>query len=785
MPRLFLYVPWLLFAVTEAVLPDAEIRLPDQSLEFGRLAEFGSRAATTGTLRKPPLDDPWLCKTSAATISYAADTILLIPRGECSFELKTRNAQRSGAAGVFIYNNLQSRYGWNETSSRVIYPLNQQDYECSNGQDQISNFPLDPPKYDTARHDQLLTQSSDTNVCNIAGSKCASGRCLVTGPAYSATSTACCAWDIAAAMGYDYGLDMEDRPTIFSIFLTMTQADRFLSFPDGTQVSIKERMHPKFNAASFLLVVLATVLTGFASWYSAGDYRRAKYKLTHPVPPSQAPPVPTTPHEVREIGIDNRSGEPPVENAVDDEENQLEMTEQSIPTEESVSSLPHIASLSAQQPSPASSTSAIAAPPAVTNTVEVPAVQNPATNPRDPPTLPLSTPVPVPPVRSPVRRPVRRRSQTRNSPLQSMMTTNANGSIELTICHAAMFIIIASGMLMLLFFFQFYTVVTVMYAIGCSGSVSQILFRPLYILLSRLVGQESFVKSTICPKISLGGFNQIIFVDLISAFSGYLVGAMWLLVWFRSNNPSALPFYWITQNIMGACLCILFLSLLKLNSIKVASVLMLAVFIYDIFFVFITPLFLESSVMVTVATGGGGPDASADYCERYPDYPDCKETVLPMLLALPKIRDYRGGQHLLGLGDIVLPGLLISFAARLDDAKRLIGGHTTLDVKLPTRYGYFFPLIIAYAVGLLFANLAVVWLDGGQPALLYLVPSIGATMIYVGWDELKELWMGPKVIRWADNLALYCDRHTFIAHPSSDEATVVDDESVIDIDPLT
>ena len=90
------------------------------------------------------------------------------------------------------------------------------------------------------------------------------------------------------------------------------------------------------------------------------------------------------------------------------------------------------------------------------------------------------------------------------------------------------------------------------------------------------------------------------------------------------------------------------------------------------------------------------------------------------------------------------------------------------------------PLTTAYAVGLLFANLAVVWLNGGQPALLYLVPSCLGTMIYVGWHELGELWKGPQVLCWADNLVRYCERHTFVAHPSDDEATVLDTESVMD-----
>ena len=46
---------------------------------------------------------------------------------------------------------------------------------------------------------------------------------------------------------------------------------------------------------------------------------------------------------------------------------------------------------------------------------------------------------------------------------------------------------------------------------------------------------------------------------------------------------------------------------------------------------------------------------------------------LPMLLTMPRMFDYEGGSNLLGLGDIVLPGLLVSYAARFDAAKILLG----------------------------------------------------------------------------------------------------------------
>jgi signal peptide peptidase-like protein 2B len=54
-------------------------------------------------------------------------------------------------------------------------------------------------------------------------------------------------------------------------------------------------------------------------------------------------------------------------------------------------------------------------------------------------------------------------------------------------------------------------------------------------------------------------------------------------------------------------MCILFLSTIKVNSIKVATVLLTAAFFYDIFFVFLTPLLTKGgkSIMVDVATSGG------------------------------------------------------------------------------------------------------------------------------------------------------------------------------------
>lgn len=125
----------------------------------------------------------------------------------------------------------------------------------------------------------------------------------------------------------------------------------------------------------------------------------------------------------------------------------------------------------------------------------------------------------------------------------------------------------------------------------------------------------------------------------------------------------------------------------------------------------------------------------------------------------------------------VVPGLLLSFAARLDAAKALVGmisgdrmlsttstttssssSSTSAPAGTPfcfwTRHYYFVPLVIAYAIGLLMANIAVYVMNMGQPALLYLVPCTLGTMTLLGYrrQELTSLWTGPKVIDVANDI---------------------------------
>ena len=152
-------------AVVEGVLQTAalDIMYPKNgSFEYYTIlvsqASFGSyppmkpkepteQAAIGPPLQLPPSDNKLLCNnvTSSGT-TYSG--LLLVPRGECTFELKALNAQRLGAKGIAIYGTLASRYSLNTTkyinqtdhtytTDDIVYPQKYFDYDCDKGRAEI------------------------------------------------------------------------------------------------------------------------------------------------------------------------------------------------------------------------------------------------------------------------------------------------------------------------------------------------------------------------------------------------------------------------------------------------------------------------------------------------------------------------------------------------------------------------------------------------------------------------------------------------------------------------
>jgi signal peptide peptidase-like protein 2B len=172
---------------------------------------------------------------------------------------------------------------------------------------------------------------------------------------------------------------------------------------------------------------------------------------------------------------------------------------------------------------------------------------------------------------------------------------------------------------------------------------------------------------------------------------------------------------WIGQDILGIALILTVLQIVRLPNIKVSTILLSCAFFYDVFWVFISPAFFHESVMIVVARG----------------YKSDGEGI-PMLLKVPRLYDPWGGYSIIGFGDILLPGLLVSFCLRYDWTAR----------KSLLR-GYFLWSTVGYGLGLFLTYVALNVMNGsGQPALLYIVPCTLGSVLSLGWwrGELKSLW---------------------------------------------
>lgn len=295
---------------------------------------------------------------------------------------------------------------------------------------------------------------------------------------------------------------------------------------------------------------------------------------------------------------------------------------------------------------------------------------------------------------------------------------------ELDTKHAVAFIVGAGVFLTLLYYIKVGRFIPVLFAISATGTLTQIAVAPLLNAMVPAIASRQLSLPGWC----LGGGNLP-----LAEMLGFLLSATLALAWYVHRRS-----WWLVQDVFGVSLCFLFLRTVQLPNLKVATILLSMAFFYDIFFVFISPLFFGSSVMEDVASGG--PSAATrsgypgvDYCERYPDYETCLDPEpMPMLLVMPRILNWVGGASMLGLGDIIMPGMLLSFALRFDYSPKSLGEN------------YYRSMCIGYMVGLGMANVAVTLMQIGQPALMYLVPTTLGTLLVLSWQngDLRALWIG-------------------------------------------
>lgn len=164
--------------------------------------------------------------------------------------------------------------------------------------------------------------------------------------------------------------------------------------------------------------------------------------------------------------------------------------------------------------------------------------------------------------------------------------------------------------------------------------------------------------------------------------------------------------HWIANNALGLAFSLNGIELIALGSTQVGLILLAGLFVYDIFMVFGTEKLVGESVMVTVA----------------------KSIEAPIKLLFPRPGDDASPFSMLGLGDIVVPGLYVALMLRYDASRGL-------ESK-----PYFRAAFVGYVLGLGMTIVVMNVFKAAQPALLYICPAVAfATLgVAVSRGELRQ-----------------------------------------------
>merc|ERR1712004_181195 len=282
----------------------------------------------------------------------------------------------------------------------------------------------------------------------------------------------------------------------------------------------------------------------------------------------------------------------------------------------------------------------------------------------------------------------------------------------------------------LLVMFFFFDSMQMLFAI-CTAVIATValafLLLPMCQYLMRPCGRST--------KISLGFCGRFTSAELLS----FTISMMVVFVWIMTGH-------WLLMDAMGMGLCVAFIAFVRLPSLKVSTLLLSGLLLYDVFWVFFSKYVFNANVMVRVATRSANNPMSAMAKRLHLHHPP--KLSLPGKLVFPSNQNI-GHFSMLGLGDIVMPGLLLCFVMRYDAYKRA-QAHRMAAAGIPvpnnwTKISYFHCSLLGYFMGLLTATVSSEVFKAAQPALLYLVPFTLFPLVFMAYlkGDLKTMWHEP------------------------------------------
>lgn len=234
-------------------------------------------------------------------------------------------------------------------------------------------------------------------------------------------------------------------------------------------------------------------------------------------------------------------------------------------------------------------------------------------------------------------------------------------------------------------------------------------------------------------KISFGFFGRYPLSEIVALSISLTIVSTWLLTG-----------HWLLMDIIATGLCVSFIALVRLPNLKVSALLLLGLVIYDVFWVYFSQYIFTTNVMVRVATREAeNPLTTLAKKLNFPRY-HAPRLSLPGKIVFPSMHQ-QGRFSLLGLGDIIMPGLVLCFVLRFESRRRTHHAYSTDPLSFIHRLTYFQCSLLGYIAGLITATISSEVFKCAQPALLFLVPFTLIPLLFIAHlkGDLNSMWSDP------------------------------------------
>ena len=281
--------------------------------------------------------------------------------------------------------------------------------------------------------------------------------------------------------------------------------------------------------------------------------------------------------------------------------------------------------------------------------------------------------------------------------------------------HILFAVVFGSCLLVSIYLFKKYILIILNLLIGFESWLC-VYYTALFFVIR--IGKNIFTSSKHAQltKKKYSYFLDLNFYEIISV----LISCALIAIYFLTRH-------YILNDIICFCLAFTTLSFIILKSFLLCFVVLFAFFIYDTFWVFYSEKIFTENVMVVAATSIQIPI----------------KIEFPILFSSNPIKNCM----LLGLGDILLPGMIIKYCRRFDLLKKKMEKKKLGQRKKKTKMNFYSFNLFLYFISVVLAMIMMFVFDHGQPVLFYISPIFIIGLMGKAYYDgcLGIFWSGIKL----------------------------------------